>query len=48
VDVSTAIVSLYNYMNKITHSDVRHEQAVRAALLTGDGLLLFLLSDYSP
>ena len=45
--VSRAVFALYGYMNKITHGDERHEQAVRGALLTGEGLLLFLLSHQS-
>jgi DNA-binding transcriptional ArsR family regulator len=48
VSLSTAVFSLYKYLSKVTHADVRDEQAVRAALLTGDGLLLFLLSHRSP
>ena len=44
VDVARAVCSLYDYMNKVTHTNVREEQAVKAALITGEGLLLFLLS----
>ena len=43
IAVSTAVHSLYNYLNKPTHANYRHAQAVRAALVAGEGLLLFVL-----
>jgi len=43
VAVSDAIYGLYSYLSKPVHTGYRHPQAVRAALLSGEGLLLFLL-----
>jgi len=43
VAVADAIYSWYSYLNKPVHTDYKHLQAVRAALVAGEGLLLFLL-----
>jgi hypothetical protein len=43
VAVSDAIYGLYSYLSKPVHTGYRHPQAVRAALLSGEGFLLFLL-----
>jgi hypothetical protein len=50
VALSIAVYSLYNYLSKATHTNYRHVQAVQAALIAGEGLLLFLLAhhDESP
>jgi hypothetical protein len=42
--LARAVVSLYRHLNKITHTNYKHEQAVRATLIAGEGLLLFVLS----
>jgi hypothetical protein len=43
VAVADAVYSLHGYLSKVTHTNYSHTQAVRAALVTGEGLLLFLL-----
>ena len=42
--VSEAVYSLYIWLSKPVHTTYRKEGALRAALLVGDGFLLFLLS----
>jgi len=43
VALSDAVYQLYSYLSKPVHTGYGHLQAVRAALLSGEGLLLFLL-----
>jgi hypothetical protein len=44
LSMARAVVSLYRYLSKITHTNYKHEQAVGATLIAGEGLLLFVLS----
>ena len=41
--ISEAVYALYSWLNKPTHTIYRNEAVLRGALLTGDGLLLFIL-----
>lgn len=42
--LAMALYGLYTYLNKPTHTNEQNDLAVAAALLAGDGLLLFLLA----
>lgn len=44
VALGGAASNLYSYLSKVEHTDYRHEASVRGALVSGEGLLLFLLS----
>jgi hypothetical protein len=44
LSMARAVVSLYRHLSKITHTNYKREQAVRATLIAGEGLLLFVLS----
>ena len=42
--MAKAVAAQYDYLSKPAHTSYRNEVAVQAALMAGDGLLLFLLS----
>ena len=45
--LAEALANLYAVLSKVVHTPYRNELAVQAALVSGDGLLLFLLSSRS-
>jgi hypothetical protein len=45
VAVSGAAFALYDFLSKPTHADFNNREAVRGALMTGEGLLLFIFEE---
>jgi hypothetical protein len=48
VAVSGASFALYEFLSKPTHADFSNQEAVRGALMTGEGLLLFIFEERVP
>ena len=42
--IAKAVLSYYRQLNKYTHHNMKHEESLRAALHTGEGLIRFILS----